>query len=110
MPPILLATLLAALSFSASPTASPAPALKLTGTVIVVNQQSDSITLIDLKRMEAYRHVPVVGGPHEAAASPDGRSVLVTNYNKQGVGQQKTLSLIALPSGDTLKTIDLGEY
>jgi YVTN family beta-propeller protein len=36
--------------------------------------------------------------------------VLVTNYNKQGVGQQKTLSLIALPNGDTIKTIDLGEY
>jgi YVTN family beta-propeller protein len=82
----------------------------LTGTVVAVNQQSDSVTLIDLKTMEAYRHVPVVAGPHEAAVSPDGRRVLVTNYNKQGIGQQKTLSLIALPSGDTIKTIDLGEY
>ncbi len=82
----------------------------LTGTVIVVNQQSDSVTLIDLKTMEAYRHVAVVGGPHEAAASPDGRRVIVTNYNKAGAGPQKTLSLLALPSGDVLKTIDLGEY
>jgi len=82
----------------------------LTGTVVAVNQQSDTVTLIDLKTMEAYRHVPVVGGPHEAAASPDGHTVLVTNYNKQGAGQQKTLSVIALPSGDTIKTIDLGEY
>lgn len=84
--------------------------VNLTGTVVAVNQQSDSVTLIDLKTMEAYRHVPVVAGPHEAAVSPDGRRVLVTNYNKQGVGQQQTLSLIALPSGDTIKTIDLGEY
>ena len=84
--------------------------MNLTGTVVAVNQQSDSVTLIDLKTMEAYRHVAVVAGPHEAAVSPDGRRVLVTNYNKQGVGQQKTLSLIALPSGDTIKTIDLGEY
>ena len=82
----------------------------LTGTVVAVNQQSDSVTLIDLKTMEAYRHVPVVGGPHEAAVSPDGRQVVVTNYNKQGVGPQKTLSLIALPGGDTIKTIDLVEY
>ena len=82
----------------------------LTGTVIAVNQQSDTVTLIDLKTMEAYRHVPVVAGPHEAAVSPDGRTVVVTNYNKQGAGQQKTLSVIALPSGDTIKTIDLGEY
>jgi YVTN family beta-propeller protein len=84
--------------------------LALAGTVVVVNQQSDSVTLIDLQRMEAYRHVKVVGGPHEAAASPDGRTVLVTNYNKAGAGPQKTLSLIALPGGDTIKTIDLGEY
>lgn len=84
--------------------------MNLTGTVVVVNQSSDSVTLIDLKTMEAYRNVPVVAGPHEAAASPDGRRVLVTNYNKPGVGQQKTLSLIALPGGDTIKTIDLGEY
>ncbi len=82
----------------------------LTGTVIAVNQQSDTVTLIDLKTMEAYRHVAVVAGPHEAAVSPDGRSVVVTNYNKQGAGQQKTLSVIALPGGDTIKTIDLGEY
>lgn len=86
------------------------PAVPVRGTVVVVNQQSDSVTLIDLATLEAYRHVPVVGGPHEAAVSPDGRLVVVTNYNKQGVGQQKTLSLLALPSGDTVRTIDLGEY
>ena len=98
-------------ALSATPFAqTPAPRPALTGTVVAVNQQSDTITLIDLKTMEAYRHVPVVAGPHEAAVSPDGRSVLVTNYNKQGAGKQKTLSLIALPSGDTIKTIDLGEY
>jgi len=82
----------------------------LTGTVVAVNQSSDSVTLIDLQRMEAYRHVKVVGGPHEAAVSPDGRTVVVTNYDKAGAGPQKTLSLIALPGGDIIKTIDLGEY
>jgi YVTN family beta-propeller protein len=82
----------------------------LTGTVVAVNQQANTVTLIDLKTMQAYRHVPVVGGPHEAAVSPDGRTVVVTNYNKQGAGPQKTLSVIALPGGDTTKTIDLGEY
>ena len=105
-------TIAALVAWTATPSTAEPPArrLNLTGTVVVVNQQSDSVTLIDLETMEAYRHVPVVGGPHEAAASPDGKSVVVTNYNKQGVGQQKTLSLIALPGGDTIKTIDLGEY
>ena len=103
---LLAAVTVNALSLSAQPAAR---RVSLTGTVIAVNQQSDSVTLIDLKTMEAYRHVPVVGGPHEAAASPDGRTVIVTNYNKTGVGPQKTLSVLALPSGDTVKTIDLGE-
>jgi YVTN family beta-propeller protein len=102
---------LAAASLAASPVAqSPGARVNLTGTVVAVNQQSDTVTLIDLKTMEAYRNVPVVAAPHEAAVSPDGRQVLVTNYNRQGVGPQKTLSLIALPSGDTIRTIDLGEY
>jgi YVTN family beta-propeller protein len=103
-------TLTMAAFASVSATQAPPRRVALTGTVVAVNQQSDSVTLIDLRTLEAYRHVPVVGGPHEAAASPDGRSVIVTNYNKTGVGQQKTLSLLALPSGDTIKTIDLGEY
>jgi YVTN family beta-propeller protein len=97
-------------ALAAAAAAAQAPRTNLTGTVIAVNQESDSVTLIDLKAMQAYRHVAVVGGPHEAAASPDGRTVVVTNYNKQGAGQQKTLSVIAVPSGDTIKTIDLGEY
>lgn len=91
-------------------TQQPGRTANLTGTVVAVNQQSDSITLIDLKTMQAYRHVKVVAAPHEAAVAPDGRSVLVTNYNRQDVGPQKSLSLIALPSGDTIKTIDIGEY
>lgn len=107
----LSALLLLALAVSAVALVAQGPARpNLSGTVVVVNQQSDSVTLIDLKAMEPYRHVPVVGGPHEAAVSPDGRTVAVTNYNKAGSGQQKTLSLLALPSGDTVKTIDLGEY
>jgi YVTN family beta-propeller protein len=102
--------LLALAALTTTFSAQTANMVNLTGTVVVVNQQSDSITLIDLKTMTAYRHVKVVAAPHEAAVSPDGRSVLVTNYNRQDVGPQKTLSLIALPSGDTIKTIDLGEY
>lgn len=103
---LLAAAATSAVSFAQAP----ATRVPLTGTVVAVNQQSDSVTLIDLKTMTAYRHVAVVGGPHEAAVSPDGRTVVVTNYNKPGVGQQKALSVLALPSGETVKTIDLGEY
>jgi YVTN family beta-propeller protein len=88
-----------------------APArLGLKGTLVVVNQRGDSVTLVDCSTMTAYKTVPVVGGPHEAAVSPDGRRVVVTNYHKQGAGPQQTLSVVSLPDGAVLKTIDLGEY
>ncbi len=94
-----------------SPVAAPGKLkpLALSGTVVVVNQKSDSITLVDLKTLEAYAHVPVVGGPHEAAVSPDGRSVVVTNYHGKGV-PQRVLSVIELPSGRPLRTIELVAY
>jgi DNA-binding beta-propeller fold protein YncE len=82
----------------------------LTGTVLVVNQASDTVTLIDLASMEAYMHVAVVGGPHEVAVSPGGKRAIVTNYYKRGGEPQKTLSLISLPDGATIRTIDLGEF
>jgi hypothetical protein len=81
---------------------------KLSGTVVVVNQRADTVTLVDLASMTAYKHVAVVGGPHEAAVSPNGKRVVVTNYHSQTKGPQKSLSLISLPSGEVLKTIDLG--
>lgn len=83
---------------------------QLTGTVVVVNQASDTVTLIDLTTMEAYRHVAVVGGPHEVAVSPDGERAIVTNYYKRDGSPQKALSLISLPDGATIRTIDLGEF
>jgi len=82
----------------------------LKGTLVVVNQRSDTATLVDLATMQAYKHVPVGGGPHEAAVSPDGKTAIVTNYFKQGVGPSNSLSVIELPSGDVRKTISLGEY
>ena len=103
-----IATLLAGFVFSPVTTAG-GPG-KLTGTVVVVNQASDSVTLVDLAAMEAYRHVAVVGGPHEVAVSRDGKRAVITNYYTSDRRPQKTLSLISLPDGATIRTIDLGEF
>ncbi len=94
---------------AADTTAASAPD-GLTGTVVVANQASDTVTLIDLATMESYKHVAVVGGPHEVAVSPDGKRVMVTNYYNRNGDPQKTLSLISLPDGATIRTIDLGEF
>lgn len=111
-PLALLAGALLAATASAGPLDAEHPTLPgLTGTVVVVNQSSDTVTLVDLARLEAYRHVPVVGGPHEVAVSADGRLAVVTNYNQRGGGgPQKTLSLLTLPEGDVIRHVDLGEY
>lgn len=106
-----IATLVAGLAGAALAAAEDTPAAQpLGGTLLVVNQASDTVTLIDLATMEAYRHVEVIGGPHEVAISPDGRRAVVSNYRKRGAGPQKTLSLLSLPDGAVLKTLDLGEY
>ena len=105
---LVLALAVGAAPFAHVAAAKPA-APKLTGIAVVVNQKSDTITLVDLAKLEAYRHVPVVGGPHEAAVSPDGRTVVVTNYHKPGA-PQRHLSVIALPSGETVRTIELGRF
>ncbi|MFN8586846.1 MAG: cytochrome D1 domain-containing protein [Candidatus Eisenbacteria bacterium] len=91
------------------PATARAASKKLAGTIVVVNQKSDSITLVDVATREAYRHVKVVAAPHEAAVSPDGRTVVVTNYARPGE-PQRWLSVVALPSGETLRTIDLAPW
>ncbi len=106
---IVLAVVTAVVTALFAPTWARAASKKLTGTVVVVNQKSDSITLVDLATLAAYRHVKVVAAPHEAAVSPDGRTVVVTNYARPGE-PQRWLSVIALPSGETLRTIDLSPY
>lgn len=78
---------------------------------MVVNQQSDSVTLHrprDDGRVSARDggRGPARGG----GGSPDGRTVVVTNYNRRGVEPARTADVLALPSGDTIRTIDLGEY
>ena len=110
-----LAAVLALASLVLAPRglAAPSPAApsppRLSGTVVVVNQRSDTITLVDLARLEAYAHVPVVGGPHEAAVAPDGRSVVVSNYSRPR-DPQRALSLVELPSGRVIRTIELTPF
>jgi hypothetical protein len=43
---------------------------KPTGIAVVVNQQSDTASIVDLATSKAV-HVPVGSGPHESALSPN---------------------------------------
>lgn len=81
-------------------------ALKPSGIAVVVNQQSDSVSIVDLASYTAV-HVPVGIGPHESAVSPDGKRAAVTNYFKQGVGPGSSISILDLQAKKELKKIAL---
>lgn len=81
-------------------------ALKPSGIAVVVNQQSDSATLVDIASFQVH-HVPVGSGPHESAVSPNGKLAIVTNYFKQGVGPGASLSVIDIEARKELKRIPL---
>jgi YVTN family beta-propeller protein len=80
----------------------------LSGKAVVVNQQSDSASVIDVATMKVLKHVGVGGGPHESSVSPDGRRAIVTNYFKPGVGPGESLSVIDLGTLKEVKKIELG--
>lgn len=79
---------------------------KPTGIAVIVNQQSDSASIVDLATQKVV-NVPVGKGPHESAVSPNGKLALVTNYYKQGVGPGSSLSVLDLGSKKEAKRIEL---
>lgn len=80
--------------------------VKPSGIAVVVNQQSDTASIVDLATYKAV-HVPVGNGPHESAVSPNGKRAVVTNYFKQGTGPGSSLSVLDLDTKKEIKRIDL---
>jgi YVTN family beta-propeller protein len=76
-------------------------------TLVVLNKAEATATLLNPITGEAEATLPVGVGPHEAATSPDGRTVVVCDYGQQTPGN--TLTIIDLPGKEVLRTIDLGE-
>jgi YVTN family beta-propeller protein len=76
-----------------------------TGIAVIVNQQSDTASIVDLSTKKVV-HVPVGGGPHESAVSPNGQRAVVTNYFKPGVGPGSSLSVLDLDGRKEVKRIE----
>ncbi len=71
---------------------------KAEGTLVVVSQQDHNVNLIDLRTGKIVHTVAVGTGPHEAAVSPSGKLVAVTNYgNKEVVGDSLTIIELLAP-------------
>jgi YVTN family beta-propeller protein len=85
-----------------------APADPRAGFVIVANQQSASVSLIDLKT-DTAKIIAVGEGPHEAVIAPSGRIAVVTIYGVGGA-PGNGLAVIDVAKGAVTNTISLGQY
>lgn len=101
----LLAAVLASTVAAPSPAAAADPR---TGFVIVANQQSASVSLIDLKT-DTAKVIAVGEGPHEAVIAPSGRTAVVTIYGLGGA-PGNSLAVVDVATGAVSKTISLGQY
>lgn len=79
------------------------------GTLVVLNKSEANVSFLDTATGETKATFDVGVGPHEAATSPDGRTVVVCNYGDQRPGS--TLSVIKR-DGRSMKVseIPLGKY
>ncbi|HEY6412387.1 MAG TPA: cytochrome D1 domain-containing protein [Edaphobacter sp.] len=81
--------------------------------LLVANQHSQDLSLIDPRAAKQIGAVPVEGVTgHEVAASPDGKLAYVPIYGNSGVGKPgtdgSTMSVIDLASRKVVHTVDFG--
>lgn len=78
------------------------------GTLVVVNRDGGSVSFIDVQLgLEMARHPIGPRVPHELAISPNGRTVISSEYGT-GSNPGTTLQIFDVPSASLLGEIDLG--
>ena len=76
--------------------------------LVVVNKDASTVSIISLETGATLATLPTGTGPHEAAASGDGRLAVVTNYGAQQAGN--SLTVLDLATLTVARTVDLGQY
>ena len=100
---IFAASLFAAIFFATTAraqTATPSPAL------LVLNKADNSLAIVDPATKQVVARIPTGEGPHEIAASADGKIAVVTNYGAKNPGH--SLSVIDLVTQKEIHRVDLG--
>ncbi len=98
---ILFATILCSpLANAQSATPTPSPAL------LVLNKAENSLAIVDPATQKVVARIPTGEGPHEIAASSDGKLAVVTNYGAKDPGH--SLSVIDLTTQKEIHRVDLG--
>ncbi len=78
------------------------------GTLIVLNKDEASASILDLATGEEIAKLPTGVGPHEVAVAGDMRTAVVADYGKEEPGN--TLTVIDLATLEVVRTIDLGKH
>ncbi|HEX7808463.1 MAG TPA: YncE family protein [Thermoanaerobaculia bacterium] len=73
--------------------------------LIVANQGAGSISFIDTNAAKVAKTVVAGVGPHEVAASPDGKRVAVTMYGRQTPNHE--IAIVDAKSQEIVKRVDL---
>lgn len=73
--------------------------------LLVVNKETASLSFVDVRAGQEVAEVPLGGGPHEVAVSPDGRTAVVPDYTG-GAG----LHVVDVGARRRRSTIDLGPH
>ena len=81
-------------------TPTPSPAL------LVLNKSENSLAIFDPATQKVVARIPTGEGPHEIAASSDGKLAVVTNYGAKDPGH--SLSVIDLITQREIHRVDLG--
>src|SRR4030095_4250759 len=79
---------------------TPSPAL------LILNKNDNTLSIFDPAAKKAVATVSTGEGPHEVAASEDGKLAFVTNYGPRASGN--TLSVIDISARKELGRLDLG--
>jgi YVTN family beta-propeller protein len=102
------ATFHPALADQAAPNQTqPAATATTNGALLVLNKAENALSIVDPATMKVLGRVTVGEGPHEVAASADGRTAYVGNYGTQQV-IGSSISIIDITARKELKRVSLG--
>lgn len=96
-------------SLVATPLAAAEPPT-LKGTLVVVSPKSSQAALIDIASKHIRKTLETGKGPHEVAASPDGKLAAVCDYAGTPENPGSTLTIIDIPAAAVAKTINLAPH
>lgn len=78
--------------------------------VITADQAGASVSIVDVQSGRVARTLSTHVGPHEAAASGDGRWIVISNYGGSQTAGNNSLLVLEGESLEVPDTVSLGEY